>query len=78
MDRALADSHAARRPANASRTFAGACAALACAAAAESSAVILDKLLTDGAAMAVACAVARLAIWVARSLRRAARAAIAA
>ena len=78
MARALAGSGDARRPANAARTFASACAALACAAAAESSAVIIDKLLTGGAAMAAACAVARLLVWMARALRRAARAAVAA
>jgi len=78
----MVDAHAesgdARRPANATRTFASATAALACAAAAEGSAVIIDKLLTDGAAMAAACAVARLVVWMARALRRAARAAVAA
>ncbi len=78
MDRALADAGDARRPANAARTFAGACAALACAAAAETNALVIDKLLTDGAAMAAACAVARLVVWMARALRRAARAAVAA
>ena len=78
MDRALARSPGSRRPANATRTFAGVAAALACAAAAESGAIVVNKLLTDGAAVAAACAVGQLAVWAARALRRIVRAALAA
>ena len=53
------------------RALASAAAAVAGAVAADGSAVLVNKLLTDGAAMAAACAVARLAVWAARALRRA-------
>ena len=77
MDRALARSSGSRRPANATRTVASVAAALACAAAAESGAVVVNKLLTDGAVVAAACAVGQLAVWAARALRRMVRATIA-
>ena len=77
MNRALDAFGTPRRPVTATRAFATAAAALACAAAAESTAILANKLLTDGAAVAAACAVARLAVWMARALRRAVRAAVA-
>ena len=77
MDRALARSPDSRRPASATRTFASVAAALACAAAAESGAVVVNKLLTDGAVVAAACAVGQLAVWAARALRRMVRATMA-
>jgi hypothetical protein len=67
-----------RRPANASRAYASVAAALACAAAADTGAVLVNKLLTDGAVVAAACAVGQLAVWAARALRRVVRAAVAA
>ena len=77
MDPALARSPDSRRPASATRAFASVAAALACAAAAESGAIVVNKLLTDGAVVAAACAVGQLALWAARALRRVARAAVA-
>ena len=64
---------APRRPASGARAAAGLAAALAAAAAADGSAVLVNKLLTDGAAMAAAWAAMRLVAWIARGLRRAAR-----
>ena len=77
MNRALDTFGQPRRPVITTRAFASAAAALACAAAAESTAILTNKLLTDGAAVAAACAVARLAVWMARALVRAVRAAVA-
>jgi hypothetical protein len=74
MARPLAPAGTATRPPSAPRVFAGLTAALACVAATDSSAVLVNKLLTDGAAMAAACALARLVVWMARGLWRAARA----
>ena len=78
MDRTLSGAVDARQHLAGPRAFASATAALACGAVAQSSAVLLNTLLTDGAAMAAACAVARLAVWMARGLRRAIRAVAAA
>ena len=61
------------RTSNAIRAFASTAAALICTAAAESSEVLVTRLLTDGAAMTTACGLARLIVWMARELRRAAR-----
>jgi hypothetical protein len=55
------------------RAIASLAAALAVAAAADGSAMLLNKLLTDGAAMAAAWVVVRLAARTAQGLRRAAR-----
>jgi hypothetical protein len=77
MNRAFGTFGTPRRSVLTTRAFASATAALACAGAAESTAILANKLLTDGAAMAAACAVARLAVWMARALRRAVRAAAA-
>ena len=77
MDRALEPSGDPPRRPNATRAFASVAAALACAAAADGNAILVNKLLTDGAAMAVAWAVARAVAWMARALLRAARAALA-
>jgi hypothetical protein len=78
MDRALARSGDPPRPPNATRAFTRVGAALACAAAADSSAILVSKLLTDGAAMAVAWTVVRVVAWIARASLRAVRAAVAA
>ena len=77
MDPVLARSPDSRRPASVTRAFASVAAALACAATAEGGAVLVNKLLTDGAVVAAACAVGQLALWAARALRRVARAAVA-
>ena len=77
MNRAL-DRFGDPRRRRIARAFASAAAAVACAAAAESTAVFTNKLLIDGAVVAAAWSVARLAVWIARALRRAVRAAIAA
>ena len=77
MNRALDTFGQPRRPVITTRAFASAAAALACAAAAESTAILTNKLLTDGALVAAACAAARLAVWMDRALHRAMRAAIA-
>ena len=76
MDRALGRFRDPRRRVIA-RVFASAAASLACVAAAESTAVFTTKLLIDGAAVAATWSVARLAVWTARALRRAVRAAVA-
>ena len=55
------------------RAFASTAATLICTAAAQSSEVLVTRLLTDGAAMTAACGLARLLVWLARELRRAAR-----
>ena len=78
MERALARSGDPPRRPNATRACASVAAALACAAAADSSAMLVNKLLTDGAAMAAAWAVLRVLAWTARALLRAVRAAVAA
>ena len=77
MDRAL-DRFGGPRRRIVTRAFASAAAALACAAAAESTTVFTSKLLIDGAVVAATWSVARLAVWMARALRRAVRAAVAA
>ena len=77
MDRAL-DRFSDPRRRLITRAFASVAASLACAAAAESTAVFTNKLLIDGAVVAATWSVARLAVWMARALRRAVRAAIAA
>lgn len=61
------------RTSNPIRAFASTAAALICTAAAQSSEVLFTRLLTDGAAMTTVCGLARLVIWMARELRRAAR-----
>jgi hypothetical protein len=77
MNRAFDTFAAPRRSMITTRAFAGVAAALACAAAAESTAILTNKLLTDGALVAAACAVARLAVWMAQALRQAMRTAVA-
>ncbi|MEO5686760.1 MAG: hypothetical protein ABIR54_05305 [Burkholderiaceae bacterium] len=74
MIRADPGADAARQHLPVSRAVANAAAALACVRAAESSAVLINRLLTDGATMAAAWAVARLAVWMAQALQRAVRA----
>ena len=76
MDRVLDRSGDPPGRPNATRAFTSVAAALACAAAADSNAILVNKLLTDGAAMAAAWAAARAVAWMARALLRAARAAV--
>jgi len=77
MARALAPTGQPRCPSNTAHSLASGLAALICAAAADSGAVLVNKLLTDGAAVALACLVGRLAIWTGRAVRQALRAGIA-
>ena len=78
MDRALDRFGDPRRRVLTRRDVASVAAALACTAATEGTALLAGKLLIDGAAVTAAWLVARLAVWVARSLRRVVRAAVAA
>ena len=78
MDPALERFGDPRRREATRRAVASMAAALACAVATEGTALLTSELLIDGAAVTAAWSVARLAVWVARALRRVVRAAVAA